>query len=42
MFNVLVAINPILFKLPDKKEMHILDELNFRPDWTTDNRVSCP
>ena len=39
---VLVAIDLILFKLEDNEEMHnILDVFEFRPDWTTDNRVSC-
>ena len=38
-----VAIDPILFKLASKEDMHnILDEFEFRPDLTTDYRVSCP
>ena len=38
-----VAIDPILFKLADNEDMHnILDEFEFRPDRTTDHRVSCP
>ena len=38
-----VAINLILFKLTDKEEMNnILDVFEFWPDWTTDNRVTCP
>ena len=38
-----VAIDPILFKLAGKEDMHnILDELDFRLDQTTDYRVSCP
>ena len=36
------ANEPILSKLADDEKMHnILDELEFRADWTTDNRVSC-
>ena len=38
-----VAIDPILFKLADNEDMHdSLDEFEFRPDLTTDYRVSCP
>ena len=38
-----VAIDPILFKLAGNEDMHnILDELEFRPDQTTDYGVSCP
>ena len=38
-----IAIYPILFKLTDNEDMHnILDEFEFRPDRTTDYRVSCP
>ena len=38
-----VAIDPILFKLADNKDMHnILDEFEFQPDLTTDYGVSCP
>ena len=38
-----VAINLILFKLAGNEDMHnILDEFEFRPDQTTDYRVSCP
>ena len=38
-----VAIDPILFKLADNEDMHnILVEFEFRPDLTTDYRVSCP
>ena len=37
------AIDPILFKLAGNEDMHyILDEFEFRPDLTTDYRVSCP
>ena len=39
---VLVAIDPILFELAVKKDTHILEEFEFRPDWTTDNQASCP
>ena len=40
---VSVAIDPILFKLAGNEDMHnILDEFEFRPDLTTDYRVSCP
>ena len=38
----LVAIDPILFNLAGNEDMHILDEFEFRPDWTIDYRVSCP
>ena len=38
-----VGIDPILFKLASNENMHnILDEFEFRPDRTTDYRVSCP
>ena len=38
-----VAIDPILFKFAGNENMHnILDEFEFRPDWTTDYGVSCP
>ena len=38
-----VATDPILFKLAGNEDMHnILDELEFRPDLTTDYGVSCP
>ena len=38
-----VATDPILFKLAGNVDMHnILDELEFRPDQTTDYGVSCP
>ena len=38
-----VFIDPILFKLAGNEDMHnILDELEFRPDLTTDYGVSCP
>ena len=38
-----VAIDPILFKLTGNEDMHnILDEFEFRPDRTTDYRVSYP
>ena len=37
-----IAIDPILFKLAGNEDMHnILDEFEFRPDLTTDYRVSC-
>ena len=37
------AIDPILFKLIVNEDMHnILEEFEFRPDWTTDYGVSCP
>ena len=39
----LVAIDLILFKLAGKEEMHnILDVFELLPDWTADNRVTCP
>ena len=39
----LVAFDPILFILAGNEDMHkILDEFEFRPDWTTDYGVSCP
>ena len=39
---VSVAIDPILFKFAGNEDMHnILDELEFRPDLTTDYGVSC-
>ena len=38
-----IAVDLILFKLSDNQEIHgILDEFEFWPDKTTDNRVSCP
>ena len=38
-----VDIDPIFFKLADNKDMHnIMNEFEFRPDWTTDYGVSCP
>ena len=38
-----IAIDRILFKLTGNEDMHnILDEFEFRLDWTTDYRVSCP
>ena len=35
-----VAIDPILFKLTGNEDMHILDELEFRPVRTTDYGAS--
>ena len=38
-----VDIDPIFFKLAGNKNMHnIMNEFEFRPDRTTDYRVSCP
>ena len=38
-----VGVDQILFKLAGNEDMHnILDEFEFRPDLTTDYRVSCP
>ena len=38
-----VDIDPIFFKLAGNKDMHnIMNEFEFRPDRTTDYRVSCP
>ena len=38
-----VVFNPILFILAGNKDMHkISNKFKFRPDWTTDYRVSCP
>ena len=38
-----VNIDPIFFKLAGNKDMHnIMNELEFRPDRTTDYGVSCP
>ena len=38
-----VAIDQIHFKFVDNKDMHnILNEFEFRPDWTTDYEVICP
>ena len=38
-----VTIDPIFFKLAGNEDMHnILDEFEFRPDRTTDYRVSFP
>ena len=37
-----VVFDPILFILAGNEDMHkILDKFEFRPDWTTDYRVSC-
>ena len=35
-------IDPIFFKLAGNKDMHIMNEFEFRPDRTTDYGVSCP
>ena len=38
-----VDIDPIFFKLAGNKDMHnIMNAFEFRPDRTTDYRVSCP
>ena len=38
-----VDIDPIFFKLAGNKDMHyIMNEFEFRPDWTTDYGVNCP
>ena len=38
-----VAVYVVVFEVADKEEMHnILDDFKFWPDWTKDNRVSCP
>ena len=38
-----VGIDPIFFKHAGNKDMHnIMNEFEFRPDWTTDYGVSCP
>ena len=38
-----IDIDPIFFKLAGNKGMHnIMNELEFRPDWATEYRVSCP
>ena len=38
-----VDIDLIFFKLAGNKDMHnILNEFEFRPDWTADYGVSCP
>ena len=38
-----VDIDPVFFKLAGKKDMHnIMNEVEFRPDRTTDYGVSCP
>ena len=38
-----VDIDPMFFKLAGNKDMHnIMNEFEFRPDWTTDYGVSCP
>ena len=35
--------HPFLFILAGKNDMHErLDKFDFRPDWTTDCKVSCP
>ena len=40
---IYVDIDPIFFKLAGNKDMHnIMNEFEFRPDRTTDYRVSCP
>ena len=40
---IFVDIDPIFFKLAGNKDMHnIMNEFEFRPDWTTDYGVSCP
>ena len=37
-----VVFDPFLFILAGNEDMHkILDKFEFRPDWTTDYRVSC-
>ena len=37
------VFHPFLFKLAGNNDMHeSSDEFEFRPDWTTDCRVSCP
>ena len=34
---IIVDIDPIFLKLADNKDMHnIMNEFEFRPDWTTD------
>ena len=39
----LLVFDPILFILAGNENMHkISDEVDFRPDWTTDYGVSCP
>ena len=41
--NISVDIDPIFFKLAGNKDMHnIMNAFEFRPDRTTDYRVSCP
>ena len=41
--SICVAFDPIMFKLADNEKMHnILNKVEFWPDLTTDNRVSCP
>ena len=38
-----VVFDPILFILAGNEDMHkISNQFDFRPDWTTDYRVSCP
>ena len=38
-----VDIDPNFFKLAGNNDMHnIMNEFEFRPDWTTDYGVSCP
>ena len=37
------VFDPILFILADNEDMHkISNKFEFRPDWTTDYKVSCP
>ena len=37
-----VAIDQLVFRLAGNKDMHnILDDCEFMPDWSTDNRSSC-
>ena len=43
LYLVSVVFDPILFILAGNEDMHIIsDEFEFRPDRTTDYRVSCP
>ena len=37
-----VDIDPIFFKLAGKNMHNIMNEFEFQPERTTDNRVSCP
>ena len=40
---VSVDIDPIFFKIAGNKDMHnIMNEFEFRPDRTTNYKVSCP